>query len=54
MRLLAVTFGIALIVVIAQDAFETIVLPRRVIRRIRLARLFYRMTRFGWNSIASF
>ena len=53
MRLLAVTFGIALIVVVAQDAFETIVLPRRVIRRIRLARLFYRMTRFGWNSIGS-
>src|SRR5712691_3127418 len=53
MRLLAVTFGIVLIVVVSQDAFETIVLPRRVIRRIRLARLFYRMTRFGWNSIGS-
>src|ERR1700680_918890 len=53
MRLFAFTFGIALSVVVAQDAFETIVLPRRVIRRIRLARLFYRMTRFGWNSIGS-
>jgi len=51
MRLLAVIFGIMLIVLVAQDAFETIVLPRRVTRRIRLARLFYRVTLFGWNSI---
>jgi len=51
MRLLAVIFGIMLIVLVAQDAFETIVLPRRVTRRIRLAQLFYRVTRFGWNSI---
>ena len=51
MRLLAVIFGIMLIVLVAQDAFETIVLPRRVTRRIRLAQLFYRMTRFGWNSL---
>ena len=51
MRLLAVIFGIMLIVLVAQDAFETIVLPRRVTRRIRLAQLFYRVTLFGWNSI---
>ncbi len=30
MRLLAVIFGILLIVLVALDAFETIVLPRRV------------------------
>lgn len=51
MRLLAVIFGIALILLVAQDAFETIVLPRRVTRRIRLAKLFYRVTQLGWNSI---
>ena len=51
MRLLAVIFGIALIILVAQDAFETIVLPRRVTRRIRLAKLFYRMTLLGGNSI---
>jgi hypothetical protein len=51
MRLLAVIFGIALIVLVAQDAFETIVLPRRVTRRIRLAKLFYRVTHSGWNSV---
>ena len=51
MKLLAVIFGIALILLVAQDAFETIVLPRRVTRRIRLAKLFYRVTQLGWNSI---
>src|SRR6266581_2386406 len=51
MRLLAVIFGMVLIVLVAQDAFETIVLPRRVTRRIRLARLFYRLTQIGWKSI---
>ncbi len=51
MRLLAVIFGIVLIILVAQDAFETIVLPRRVTRRIRLAKLFYRVTQLGWNSM---
>jgi hypothetical protein len=39
-------------VLAAQDAFETIVLPRRVTRRIRLTKLFYRVTQKGWNSIS--
>src|ERR1051325_7803670 len=51
MRLLAVIFGIVLILLVAQDAFETIVFPRRVTRRIRLAKLFYRVTHSGWNFI---
>ena len=51
MRIVAVIFGIVLIVLVGQDAFETIVLPRRVTRRIRLARLFYRLTQIGWKSI---
>jgi hypothetical protein len=51
MRLLAVIFGMTLIVLVGLDAFETIVLARRVTRRNRLAGLFYRVTRFGWNSI---
>jgi hypothetical protein len=49
MRILAVIFGIVLILLVAQDAFETIVLPRRVARRFRLARLFYRVTWTGWK-----
>ncbi len=51
MRLLAVIFGMVLIVLVAQDTFETIVLPRRVTRRVRLARLFYRLTQIGWKSV---
>ena len=51
MRLLAVIFGIVLILLVAQDAFETIVLPRRVTRRLRLTKLFYRLTLLGGNSI---
>src|SRR5579864_4495820 len=50
MRILAVIFGIVVILLVAQDAFETIILPRRVIRRIRLARLFYSVIRTGWKS----
>jgi hypothetical protein len=52
MNVLAIIFGIVLIVLVALDAFETIILPRRVTRRIRLATLFYRSIRFGWYSIA--
>ena len=51
MRIVAVIFGIALIVLVTLDAFETIVLPRRVTRRVRLAVLFYRTSRFGWISL---
>src|SRR6202162_2356786 len=51
MRILAAIFGIVLILLVAQDAFETIVLPRRVTRRIRLARLFYRVTQTVWQSV---
>jgi ion channel len=51
MRLLTICLGIALIILVAQDAFETIVLPRSVTRRIRLTKLFYRVTLLGGNSI---
>ena len=51
MRILVIIFGIVLILLVAQDAFETIVLPRRVTRRIRLARLFYRVIQIGGTSI---
>ena len=36
--------GVLLIVIGLWDVFETIVLPRRVTRRVRLTRLFYRFT----------
>jgi ion channel len=51
MRILVAIIGILLIVGILQDAFETIVLPRRISRSIRLTRLFYKATWFGWSAI---
>src|SRR5882762_1365232 len=42
MRLIAVIPGLALILIILWDAFETIILPRRVTRRLRLTSVFYR------------
>ena len=52
MRIIAVIFGIVLILLVALDAFETIVLPRRVTRRIRLSRLFYRTLRLVSKSLS--
>ncbi len=44
--------GVLLIVVVLWDVFETIVLPRRVTRRFRLTRFFYRSIWFPWSAIA--
>src|SRR5258707_641361 len=44
--------GILLIVVVLWDVFETIVLPRRVTRRFRLTRAFYRLIWLPWSAIA--
>ena len=43
--------GGLLIVLVLWDAFETIVFPRRVTRRVRLARLFYRSTWRMWRRV---
>ena len=44
MKFAVVMIGIIFILVVLWDAFETVVLPRRVTRRLRLVRLFYRLT----------
>src|SRR5437764_184355 len=49
MRALAVALGIATILVVFWDAFETLILPRRVSRRLRLARIFFRATWGLWG-----
>lgn len=49
MRILAVLGSIGIIVIILWDAFEVIILPRRVTRRFRLARFFYRATWVPWK-----
>lgn len=50
MRLLTGLAGVVLAAVVLWDAFETIVLPRRVTRRVRLTRIFYRST---WRPFAA-
>jgi hypothetical protein len=50
MRWLVGLGGAWLLAVVLWDAFETIVLPRRVARRVRLTRVFYRFT---WRPFAT-
>ncbi len=52
MRLLAIIPGLALILVILWDAFETIILPRRVTRRFRLTSVFYSTAWAPWSALA--
>jgi hypothetical protein len=44
--------GLLLIAIVLWDAFETIILPRRVTRRVRLTRLLYRSTWGPCSAIA--
>ncbi len=50
MSIFFVALGVALILVVLGDAFETIILSRRVTRRISFARLFYQSTWFIWST----
>jgi hypothetical protein len=49
-KFLAAFVGIILIGISLWEGFETIILPRRVTRRFRLTRLFYRSTWVPWNA----
>jgi len=51
-HVLTAVLGAFFIAVVLWDAFETIVLPRRVVRRYRLARYFYRSTWIPYRSYA--
>ncbi len=52
MHAAGIIFGIAIIVSVLLDAFETVVLPRRVTRQFRLTAWFYRRTWIPWSRIA--
>jgi hypothetical protein len=52
MHILAAAASIVLILTVLWDAFEVIVLPRRVTRKFRLARFFYRSTWKPWAAAA--
>ena len=53
MEILTAILGGSLLLLFLWDAFETIILPRRVTRRIRLTRLFYRYTWLAYSAIGS-
>ena len=48
MPIIVAVVGLTLIISALWDAFETIVLPRRITRRIRIARMVYRTTWAPW------
>src|SRR5215470_13270488 len=52
MHILAPVGSIALILIVLWDAFEVIILPRRVTRKFRLTRFFYRSTWKPWSAAA--
>jgi hypothetical protein len=44
--------AVLLLVLTAQDAFEVMLLPRRVIRQFRFVGIFYRLTWSAWSALA--
>ena len=53
MHAFAIVAGIVIILAVLLDAFETVVLPRRVRRHFRITSLFYRYTWVPWAGLAS-
>ena len=51
MYLVLAFLGVLLILIILWDAFETIILPRRVARRLRLTTFFYRSIWWPWSGL---
>jgi hypothetical protein len=52
MKMVAAITGFAIVFVVLWDAFETIILPRRVKRKFRLTRLYYLSTWRLWSALA--
>src|SRR5260370_38887405 len=50
MHIAAGVLGLLLVFVVLRDAFETIVLPRRVSGRVRVSKIFYQVT---WKPVAA-
>lgn len=53
MPIFSAILGIAILLFVLWDGFETMVLPRRVTRKVRLTRVFYRSTWRLWRGIGS-
>jgi hypothetical protein len=43
--------GAFLIIIVLWEAFETVIFPRRITRRLRMARIFYRLTWPAWRTV---
>jgi Ion channel len=54
MHLVAIIAGLVIILTVLLDAFETVVLPRRVRRQFRITSWFYRNTWVPWAKLASY
>src|SRR5690348_1312310 len=52
MHILIVIVAVLVIAGVLWDAFETVVLPRRVSRRFRLARIYTHSTWRAWSALA--
>jgi voltage-gated potassium channel Kch len=52
MPILTLLAALVLIVGVLWDAFETIILPRRVRRKLRITRAFYQLTWRPWSALA--
>lgn len=52
MKTYTAILSVILLIAILWDAFESTVLPRRVTRRFRFTRFFYRITWLPWSWIA--
>jgi Ion channel len=51
-HIIGVVFGVVIVWVVLLDAFETVVLPRRVLRNFKLTAYFYRRTWIPWRGVA--
>ena len=51
MQILALLFGLFLILIVLLDAFETIVLPRTVRRTIRLTSLYFWFMSYAYRRL---
>jgi hypothetical protein len=50
MQILVAVLGLLLVAIVLRDAFETIILPRRVSARLRVSKIFYQVTWRPWRA----
>ena len=53
MRFVYLIAGAVLLLVVLLDAFQSIILPRRPVGRLRITRLFFALTWYPWGRFCS-